>query len=168
MGLDAMPRKPVINVADVPLRDNVHGDRFAAKVGSFGRLIGSTGLGAMLHVVEPGKRAFPFHNHHNIDEVFFILEGEGEYRFGDKSFPVRAGDLCAAPSGGPETAHQLINTGTSPLKYLGISTSVASEVVEYPDSGKFAVTSRYDWATGKGGVRHIGRAGETLDYWDGE
>jgi uncharacterized cupin superfamily protein len=163
-----MPKKPVINVADVPLRDNVHGDRFAAKVGSFGRLIGSTGLGVMLHVVDPGKRAFPFHAHHNIDEVFYILEGEGEYRFGDKSYPVRAGDLCAAPSGGPETAHQLVNTGTLPLKYLGISTSVASEVVEYPDSGKFAVTSRYDWATGQGGVRYIGRAGETLDYWDGE
>jgi uncharacterized cupin superfamily protein len=163
-----MPKKPVINVDDVPLRDNVHGDKFAAKVGSLGRLIGSTGLGVMLHVVAPGKRAFPFHNHHNIDEVFYILEGEGEYRFGDKSFPVRAGDVCAAPSGGPETAHQMVNTGTSQLKYLGISTSVASEVVEYPDSGKFAVTSRYDWATGTGGVRFIGRAGESLDYWDGE
>ena len=51
--------KPVINIADVPLRENAHGEKFEAKVGSFGRAIGSTGLGAMLHVVEPGKRAFP-------------------------------------------------------------------------------------------------------------
>ena len=33
--------KPVINLADVPLRDNGHGDKFEAKVGSFGRAIGS-------------------------------------------------------------------------------------------------------------------------------
>ena len=33
--------KPVMNVADVPLRDNAHGERFQAKIGSFGRAIGS-------------------------------------------------------------------------------------------------------------------------------
>ena len=162
------PSKPVINLADVPLRDNGHGDKFEAKVGSFGRMIGSTGLGAMLHVVEPGKRAFPFHNHHGIHELFLILEGEGEYRFGKDTYPVKAGDVCAAPTGGPETAHQLVNTGKTTLKYLGISTMSGTEVVEYPDSGKFGVTSRYDWATGKGGVRFLGRPEGSLDYWDGE
>jgi uncharacterized cupin superfamily protein len=160
--------RPVINLADVALRDNGHGERFEAKIASFGELIGSTGLGVMLHVVAPGKRAFPFHAHHNIHELFLVLEGEGEYRFGEKSYPVKAGDVCAAPSGGPETAHQLVNTGATPLRYLGISTDVASEVVEYPDSGKFAVTSRHDRATGTGGIRFVGRREGTLDYWDGE
>ena len=42
------------------------------------------------------------------------------------------------------------------------------DVVEYPDSNKFAVSSRYDWATGKGGIRYIGRKESSLDYWDGE
>jgi uncharacterized cupin superfamily protein len=161
--------KPVINLADVALRDNGHGEKFEAKVGSFGRMIGSTGLGAMLHVVPPGKAAFPFHAHHQTHELFLILEGEGTYRLGGERFPVKAGDVCAAPTGGPETAHQIINTGTVPLRYLGISASPGNtEVVEYPDSGKFAVTSRYDWATGKGGVRFVGRPEGTIDYWDGE
>lgn len=160
--------KPVINLADVPLRDNGHGDKFQAKVGSFGRMIGSTGLGAMLHVVQPGKKAFPYHSHHSIHELFVIVEGEGEYRFGGETYPIRAGDVCAASTGGPETAHQIINTGETTLKYVGISTASNTEVVEYPDSGKFAVTSRYDRATGKGGVRFIGRREGTLDYWDGE
>jgi uncharacterized cupin superfamily protein len=161
--------KPVINIADVPLRDNVHGDRFAAKVGSFGATIGSTGIGAMLHVVEPGKAAFPFHAHHQTHELFVILEGEGTYRFGEDRYPVKAGDVLAAPTGGPETAHQIVNTGGAPLKYLGISASPGTtEVVEYPDSGKFAVSSRFDWATGTGGVRHVGRVEDSLDYWDGE
>ena len=102
--------KPVINLADVPLRDNAHGEAFAAKIGPFGSMIGSK-MGVMLHVVEPGKKAFPFHVHHMTQELFVILEGEGTYRFGSESYPVKAGDVCAAPAGGPEVAHQIINTG---------------------------------------------------------
>lgn len=162
--------KPVINLADVELRENSHGEMFAAKIGSFGRMIGSAGIGAMLHEVEPGKAAFPFHAHHVTHELFLILEGEGTYRFGEERYPVRAGDVCAAPTGGAEVAHQLINTGTAPLRYLGLSANPGGvgDVVEYPDSGKFAVSSRFDWATGKGGVRYVGRQENSLDYWDGE
>jgi uncharacterized cupin superfamily protein len=161
--------KPVINLADVELRDNGHGDRFQAKIGSFGRSIGSTGIGVMLTVVPPGKRAFPFHVHHVLHELFVILGGTGEYRFGDKTYPIKAGDVCAAPAGGAESAHQIINTGDQDLKYLGISTSATTEVVEYPDSAKFAVTSRYDRGNpAAGGVRFIGRKDGSLDYWEGE
>ncbi len=160
--------KPVINLADVPLRDTGNGEGFAARVGSFGGMIGSKGIGVMLHVVEPGKKAFPFHVHHQIHELFLILEGEGEYRFGKERYPVKAGDVLAAPTGGPENAHQIINKGKSPMKYLGISTTVDTEVVEYPDSGKFAVTSRFDWQTMSGGVRYIARPAGSLDYYDGE
>ena len=161
--------KPIINLADVQLRDQGNGEGFQAKTGSFGRAIGSTGIGISLHLVEPGKKAYPFHNHHGIHELFYVIEGSGTYRFGKEQHPVKAGDVLAAPSGGQENAHQLINTGTTTLKYLGISAaSGESQVVEYPDSGKFAVSSRYDWATGKGGIRFIGRPGESLDYWEGE
>jgi len=160
--------KPVINVADVQLRDNVHGDAFEARIGSFGQSIGSTGIGCMLHVVPPGKRAFPYHNHHFLHELFVVLEGEGEYRFGKNTYPIKAGDILAAPAGGQEIAHQIVNTGKTEMKYLGLSTAGATEVVEYPDSGKFAVSSRFDWSTGKGGVRYVGRVENSLDYWDGE
>lgn len=162
--------KPVINIADVPLRDTGDGKGFKAKVGSFGHLIGSPGMGVMLHVVGPGEKAFPFYVHHQIHELFVILEGEGTYRFGAERYPVKAGDVCAAPNGGSENAHQIINTGNTALKYLGISTMAGTEVVEYPDSGKFAVFSRFDWSNpAAGGIRHVGRPGEnSLNYYDGE
>jgi uncharacterized cupin superfamily protein len=160
--------KPVINIADLQLRDVGNGKGFAAKVSSFGHTIGSTGIGCMLHIVEPGKKAFPFHVHHQIHELFVILEGEGEYRFGKERYPIKAGDVLAAPTGGSEMAHQIINTGKKVMKYLGVSTKADTEVVEYPDSGKFAVTSRFDWATMSGGIRHITRPGNSLDYFDGE
>ena len=161
-------KRPVINLDDVPLRTSGNGDGFVAQVGSFGGQIGLTGMGVMLHVVEPGKKAFPYHAHHQIHELFLILEGEGEYRFGTERYPVKKGDVLAAPTGGPEVAHQIINTGTTTLKYLGVSTDAETEVVEYPDSGKFSVISRYDWAAATGGVRHIARLGTGLKYFDGE
>lgn len=158
-----------MNIADVELRAAGDGKNFAAKIGSFGELIGSTGIGCMLHVVEPGEKAFPFHVHHQVDELFIILEGEGTYRFGDERYPIKAGDVCAAPVGRAEVAHQIINTGDSELRYLGLSANKDTEVVEYPDSGKFAVLSRYDWNNPEaGGIRYIGRTDSAVDYFDGE
>jgi uncharacterized cupin superfamily protein len=161
--------KPVININDVELRDNTHGDGFAARIGSFGKKIGCSGMGVMLHLVPPGKKAFPFHAHHQTEEVFVILDGEGSYRFGDKEYPIRKGDVLSAPPGDASVAHQIVNTSDKPLQYLGVSAnSGKTDVVEYPDSGKFAVSSRFDWATQSGGVRFIGRPEGSLDYWDGE
>ena len=98
--------------------------------------------------------------------MFVILDGEGEYRFGDQRIAVSKGDVLGAPAGGPETAHQLINIGPGVLTYLAISTKARTEIVEYPDSGKFLAKTNSD---GKATFRAIGRAATTnLDYWDGE
>ena len=55
-----------------------------------------------------GKRAYPFHAHHVIEELFVVLSGEGEYRFGDRTFPSRQ-EMCSVR--GRQAAHQLVNTG---------------------------------------------------------
>ena len=77
----------------------------------------------------------------------------------------------AAQSVRPVTRSQrsLVNTGSADLKYLGISDKPVSDVCEYPDSRKFAVTSRFDWSNpAAGGVRYVGRAESAVDYFDGE
>lgn len=161
-----MTEKVVVNVDDVPLAARGNGKQFAVQWGRVGPLIGLSGLGCAVHIVPPGKKAFPFHRHHVLDEMFFILSGEGQYRFGDEKLPVRAGDIVAAPAGGK--AHQLINTGSADLRYLGISTLSGAEVVEYPDSGKVGVTAGMksgDPATAS--YRGIGRV-QPADYYDGE
>ena len=163
--------KPVINMADAPLRDMKGADgAFEAKFASVAPAIGSVGLGCMVTVVPPGKKAFPFHVHHNAHELFVILEGTGVYRFGSETYPIKAGDILAAPAGkGAEMAHQIVNTGAADLRYLGISDKPVSDVCEYPDSGKFAVTSRFDWSNpAAGGVRYVGRPESAVDYFDGE
>ncbi len=163
------PKKPVINIADLQYREARHGDKFASRTARIGPLIGSTGIGCTVTVVGPGKRAFPFHVHHVNHELFVVLEGAGEYRFGGETYPIRTGDVMAAPAGGPEVAHQIVNTGKADLKYLSLSTMQSPEVVEYPDSGKFAATSRFDWSNpAGGGIRYVGRKENSLDYWEGE
>ena len=129
--------KPVVNIADVPLRDHGNGTKFAAKLGEVGLALGGTGVGCMYNEVPPGKRAFPFHVHHAQHELFFIIEGTGTYRFGKDTYPIRAGDVCAAPPGGPEVAHQIINDGDKVLKYLSFSTEMkGAEIVELPELGQ--------------------------------
>lgn len=132
-----MTGKPTINIADVELSESKSGDSFEAKTGSMASKIGAEKLGCRLAVVPPGKRAWPFHSHHANEELFFILEGTGSYRFGEKTYPVKAGDLLAAPVGGARHAHQIINDSNAPLKYLAMSTMIEPDVMEYPDSRKF-------------------------------
>lgn len=163
--------RPIVNLADVPLRSFGNGAAFAAKLGRIGPLIGARELGCQLHVVPKNKKAFPRHAHHANEEMFLILSGAGTYRLGGASFPIRAGDVIAAPAGGGETAHQIVNTGEDELRYLAFSTRNDPEVVEYPDSGKFAVASMVPEDKGLLGARvcFIGRMdAQSLAYFDGE
>lgn len=161
--------KPVLNISDIDLMDfGSPGGKFAAKLGRMGPALGTDKLGAMLTIVEPGKRAFPFHAHHAIEELFFIIEGVGEYRFGQDIYPIKAGDLLAAPTGGPERAHQIINTGNETLKYLAVSTMDTVDAVEYPDSNKLLVFASDDGTPQNARLQHIGHKGQTAEYFEGE
>ena len=161
-----MTERTVINVDDVPLVDRGNGKQFAVKWGRVGPLVGLYGLGCAVHIVPPGKKAFPFHRHHVQDELFFVVSGEGEYRFGEKIIPVRRGDIVAAPAG--TQAHQLINSGSDDLRYLGISTVGGVDVVDYPDSTKIAVAAGVKNADFKTATYvGLGRIA-SADYYDGE
>jgi uncharacterized cupin superfamily protein len=162
--------KPILNIKDVPLRELSHGDGFAARLGRIGPLIGAKKLGCQLHIVAGGKKAFPRHAHHANEEMFYIVSGTGTYRVGEERLEIRAGDVVAAPPGDGTTAHQIINTSNKDLHYLAFSTRHDPDVVEYPDSGKFAVASMVPEDKGLSGARiaYIGRAGNSLDYYDGE
>ncbi|MFT4185593.1 MAG: cupin domain-containing protein [Rhizobium sp.] len=158
--------KFAVNTGELQLDHWQQGHFFAGSDASFGAMIGLKDLGISYNEVPPGKSGCPFHNHHVEEELFVILDGEGEYRFGTERIAVTKGDVLGAPAGGHETAHQLINTGPGVLTYLAISTKAKTEIVEYPDSGKFlAKTNR---AGASKPFRFIGRDGAPVDYWDGE
>ncbi len=161
--------KPVLNIDDAELMDfGSPNGKFQAKLGRMGPALGAEKLGCMLTLVEPGKRAFPFHVHHAIEEMFYIIDGEGEYRFGDETHQIKKGDLLGAPCGGPDRAHQIVNTGETTLKYLSFSTIENMDVVEYPDSNKFLAFSSDDGNPQTARVRFIGRQDMSIDYFEGE
>jgi uncharacterized cupin superfamily protein len=162
--------KPVVNIADVPLREGGNGKQISARLGRIGSLIGANKLGCQLHIVPVGKKAFPRHAHHVNEEMFFVLSGQGTYRLGEDAYPIREGDVIGAPAGDASTAHQIVNTGAAELRYLGFSTRLDPEVVEYPDSNKFAVASMAPPDKGLLAAKllFIGRREGSLDYFDGE
>jgi uncharacterized cupin superfamily protein len=124
----------------------------------------ATKLGASIDTVAPGKRSCPYHFHHAQEEMFIVLEGAGTLRVDGEMLPIAAGDVIFIPPG-PDYPHQIINTSDAPLKYLSISTRERPELVEYPDSGKYAAISTRPDAVS---LNLVQRGENSLDYWDGE
>lgn len=159
--------KVTVNLSELPLDTWHQGEFYGGSDASFGATIGLQQLGLSYNIVQPGKSGCPFHNHHVEEEAFIILSGSGDYRFGARRIAVKTGDVLGAPAGGPETAHQLINTGAVPLVYVGLSTMAKTEICEYPDSGKFMAKTRVGDAMVKR-FSFVGRDDSAVDYWDGE
>lgn len=135
-------KHPIQNLSDVEFKRSLeHGEKFSTRMAPVGTSIGAEKLAYNVTEVPAGKRAFPFHNHHANEEMFLILKGTGTLRFGSEEHPVKQHDIIACPPGGPERAHQLINTGIEPLRYLAVSTTLGTDVFQYPDSGKFGVAA---------------------------
>ncbi len=157
--------KPILNLDAVEFDDVEDNGIYTSSRGQISDHIGARHLGYNLTVLPPGKVQCPFHVHHGEEEMFLILEGEGELRFGEERYPIRRHDVIACPPGGPEVAHQIINTGSVTMRYLALSTVVAVEACEYPDSRKVLVVA------GKRGARNLRamfRAEAQVDYYDRE
>ena len=147
----------VVNIRELKLEHFAKGDKFESNSARVGPLLGAKDLGYSYDVVPPGKRGCPFHSHRGEEEMFFIVKGKGLLRYGAETRKIRAGDVICCPVGGPETAHQIVNDSGEDLAYLSVSTMLPAEVCEYPDSKKIGAFG--------GGLRHMTRTGDHLDYW---
>lgn len=158
-------QKPFLNLDELVFDDVEENGRYTSRRATISRHIGAKQLGYNLTVLPPGKAQCPYHSHRGEEEMFFIIEGEGELRFGQNVYPIRKHDVIACPTGGPEVAHQITNTGKTDLRYLALSNLVDVEVCDYPDSGKVGV---YTGRGGEPGLRMIFRTESTVDYYDRE
>ena len=165
-----MPSSPILNLDTLNLQTHAHGDLYEARMASFAAALGARMLGGRLVVVPPGKRAWPFHGHHANEEMFVILSGTGRLRYADQDHALCAGDVALCPAKGAASAHQIINDGTADLRYLAISTMNEPDVIDYPDSGKFAVMAGAAPGGDKASrsVDHVGRYADAVGYWDDE
>lgn len=119
------------------------------------RAAGGT-LGVVENTLPPGAVGCPFHWHTHEDEVFYVLEGRGVFRYGEELREIGPGDCMTCPAG-TGVAHQIANPFDEPLVYLAIGPHHPHEVCGYPDTGKVMVRS----------LKFVGRI-TGAPYMDGE
>jgi mannose-6-phosphate isomerase-like protein (cupin superfamily) len=86
---------------------------------------------AFFVILEPGE-APPIHVQVGVEQVFYVLEGEGLLTIGkdpQKTFPVRAGDLVRIP---PGIHHAIRCTGPDRFVYLSVDCFVAGSPADEP------------------------------------
>jgi len=63
---------------------------------------GADGVSVLEHQAAYGDSP-PLHVHHNEDEIFHVIQGELQFRLGDRDLHATAGDTVLAPKGVPHT-----------------------------------------------------------------
>jgi mannose-6-phosphate isomerase-like protein (cupin superfamily) len=70
---------------------------------------------SMGHVtLEPNGGQVPWHNQEQ-EEIYFIVEGNGEMCLGEERIAVQTGQAVYIP---PTVFHQLTNTGSTPMRMI--------------------------------------------------
>jgi uncharacterized cupin superfamily protein len=149
---------------------NLHGDEWdrteeregwRSKDVWIGRRLNAELIGGSVYELEPGDKLWPYHTHHANEEWLIVVRGQPTLRTADGEQELREGDVACFRRG-KDGFHQVTNRTDSPIRVLMISTMIAPDIVEYPDSGKIGARS-------VAGERILlSRPGPTLDYWDGE
>jgi mannose-6-phosphate isomerase-like protein (cupin superfamily) len=65
-------------------------------------------------ILEPNGGQVPWHNQEQ-EEIYFIVEGNGEICLGEQRQPISSGQSVYIP---PTIFHQLTNTGDTPMKMI--------------------------------------------------
>ena len=113
-----------------------------------------------VYEIPPHKSAYPYHFHHNNEETFYILSGEGILRTPEGEKKVTAGELLFFPTG-PAGAHKLTNSSdTEALIYIDFDVVHDVDITVYPDSDKIGI-----WGMG---INQLYPQAEAVDYYDGE
>ena len=113
-----------------------------------------------VYEIPPHKSAYPYHFHHNNEETFYILSGEGVLRTPEGEKKVTAGELLFFPTG-PAGAHKLTNSSdTENLVYIDFDVAHDVDSNIYPDSDKIGV-----WGMG---INQLFPQAEAVDYYNGE
>jgi len=86
-------------------------------------LSGSKHLSIAIILLEPFSKSTR-HFHKNTEEVYYILEGEGEILIDDMKSRIVGGDTILLPIG---SMHQITNTGKILLKFISIDSPVFDE-----------------------------------------
>lgn len=123
--------------------------------------IGAEHLAGNLAELGPGQHSGPYHWEAGLEEWLFVLSGRPTVRTPDGERELRSGDIVCFPPG-PEGAHQVINHGHEPSRFIIVSDRTTPKAVVYPDSNKVSVKLSPSEPS------QIFRRETSVDYWDRE
>jgi uncharacterized cupin superfamily protein len=136
---------------------------FTCRRARLGRQAGTERTGLSLWEVPPGQAAYPYHWHVAEEELIVVLTGTLALRAPDGWRELEQGEVVAFPVG-EAGAHQLVNHGDQPVRFLSFSNQ-QPDLVMYPDSDKVGVFERR--ADGSG-FRAMFRVADAVEYHHGE
>ena len=151
----------IANVFAIECSDEMEHGGFRIRETQIGPRLGAELIGGSVYDVDPGRKLWPYHLHHANEEWLVVLRGRPTLRTPDGERELVEGDVTCFPRGATG-AHLVRNATTEPVRILMLSTMVAPEIVEYPDSSKLYALSA------KGELIFQTRYGDPAEYWDGE
>jgi uncharacterized cupin superfamily protein len=142
------------------------GTRFSRRSAECSRLLGLKTLDFEVTTVPPGKQSTLMHGHPGYEELFVVLDGEGEVQTERCTFQIRAGDMLGFAARN-HVAHGIRNRGQRDLRFLSFGAQAHPEdapgIAEYPESGK-----QSQWlGSGRGRIFYLPEKVH-VDYWEGE
>ena len=147
-------------IEDIPVRSKCEHEGYEYYRKKFIPFGGAKNSLVSVYEIPPHKSAYPYHFHHNNEETFYILSGEGVLRTPDGERKVSAGEFLFFPTG-PAGAHKLTNSSdTENLVYIDFDVVHDVDITIYPDSEKIGV-----WGMG---INQLYPQAEAVDYYDGE
>ncbi len=136
---------------------------FECRRARLGRQAGSEKLGLSLWELPPGQAAYPYHFHLAEEEIVIVLEGAPSLRDGAGWRELEQGEVVSFLTG-EEGAHQIVNRGEQPVRFLAISNQ-QPDIVVRPESDSLSVVERRPEG---GGLSLQFRRGDAIGYFDAE
>src|SRR6266536_2412900 len=157
----SFPRMEIANVFTDEWDDEQEHEGFRIREAQIGPRLDAELIGGSVYEIDPGKKLWPYHLHHANEEWLVVLRGRPTLRTPEGERELIEGDVACFVRGGAG-AHQVRNATEEPVRILMLSTRIAPEILEYPDSDKVLTKDAKDddiFTT---------RYGEPVDYWEGE
>jgi uncharacterized cupin superfamily protein len=151
----------IANVFTIACDAELEHEGFRIQQAAIAKRIGAELLAGNVYDVAPGKKLWPYHLHHANEEWLVVLRGRPTLRTSDGERELNEGDVACFVRG-RAGAHQVRNATEEPVRILMLSTTLAPEIIEFPDSDKVLTKDATDDDI------FTSRYGEPVDYWDGE
>ena len=102
----------IVNLEDAAVIATPHGSELRPLVD---RTTSDVSQCSLAEETLPEGRSVARHHHEVLEEIYFIVSGNGQMRVGNEERSVRAGDAIYIPK---LMSHELTNTGSEPMRII--------------------------------------------------